>query len=507
MAQAIVARENGDDYQRLVLWSYINELLSKNSDIEVILHEFDEVKGFDDIIIKYKKPIIVCGERMIEKEYIQVKFHQHQSDFLTIENLIQPRFINSKKDSFLGNLSKAYKLLGDDYRTCLFTLYTPFDIDQKDTLYKIVDNRNRMITEKMFFDGTIKTKRAKDKNRILKHLNIADEDLKIILSRVKFYKGLSFPELINQLNIQLNTNGLVQISNNTVCNSYINLAKKWLCANKLELSREFVISECKSENLIYQIEKEVDQNIYVRTFENYVNSNEKNTNLLDLTGMFNLGKYLKKEYKWEHIYKITKEFFKEDTNLKGINGINLECSLTMAFLVGRVLNPKSGISSYPVQKTLNGVVSWDCIDEGKYDLLEDFCIVNENTVDENGLDSILIISMTNDIESDVMEYIKYEQFNVRNIYHIKSKNIGKNSIKNGAQCFNIAESIAKLLGERTRREKMSMTHLFVSAPVALMFLIGKLSLNMGKISFYEHDMTFREKDIYMKSAVFPIEGE
>ena len=56
MAKSIIARENGDDYQRLVLWQYINDFLLQDSNIDVIWHEYSEVKGFDDIVIKYKKP-------------------------------------------------------------------------------------------------------------------------------------------------------------------------------------------------------------------------------------------------------------------------------------------------------------------------------------------------------------------------------------------------------------------------------------------------------------------
>lgn len=507
MAQAIVARENGDDYQRLVLWNYINDFISKTSDIETIFHEFDEVKGFDDIIIKYKNPIIIGGERSVEKEYVQVKFHQYQSDFLTIDNLIQPEFINSKTQSFLGKLSDAYKLLGDDYSKCLFTLYTPFDIDQNDTLYEIVDNHSRMITKASLFDGTTRTKRAQDKNKILKHLNIEEEELKIILSRVRFYKGHPFPELIDLLNIYLGANGLVSISNQTVCNSYISLAKNWLSGNKLELSKEFIMSECKAEGLISPPE-EIRSRFAIKTFVNntsYLNQQEIET--LDLSEVFDGGKYLKKEYEWESIYQKIKSFCAEKENSGEIYSVHLECALTIAFLSGRVVNPKSGLCAYPMQKTLNGIVSWRCCSGDDADSFNNLCLCDEYIVNDNGMESVLMISITNNIEPDVMEYLQAHQVNVGKVYHIKSKNHGPESIKNGVQCWNVSEFIAKLLGSRTRREKITMTHVFVSAPSALMFSIGKLSLNMGKLTLYEHDMKYTKEDVYIKSAVFPMKGE
>lgn len=506
MAQAIVARENGDDYQRLVLWMYINKFIC-TSDIEIIFHEFDEVKGFDDIVIKYKSPQIICGERSVEKEYVQVKFHQYQSDFLTIDNLIQPKFINSKTKSFLGKLKDTYKLLGDEYRKCLFTLYTPFDINQNDILYKMVDNRSRMITRDSLFDGTTKTERAQIKNKILKHLNIEEEELKIILSRVRFYKGYPFPQLIDLLNIYLSANGLASISNRTVCNSYISLAKNWLSGSKLKLSKEFIMSECTAEGLISS-SKQIHSKFAIKTFLNNTSYlNDQKIDTLDLSEIFDSGKYLKKEYEWESVYQKMKSFCAQKENSGKVYSVHLECSLTVAFLSGRIVNPKSGLCAYPMQKTLDGIVSWMYCSGEDTDSFDNLCLCDEYLVNDNGTDSVLMISITNNITLDVMEYLEAHQVNIRKVYEIKSKNYGPESIKNGVQCWNVSEFIAKLLGSRTRREKIMTTHVFVSAPSALMFSIGKLSLNMGKLTLYEHDMKYTKEDVYIKSAVFPMKGE
>jgi|GEM_PF-1459328 len=507
MAKAIVARENGDDYQRLVLWLYICEFLYNNSDIETIFHEFDEVKGFDDIVIKYKRPLIYSGERKIEKQYIQVKYHQQQSDFLTIDNLIQPKFINSKKQSFLEKLKGAFELLGEDYDKCLFTLYTPFDIDQNDTLYKIVDNHDRMIKIDSFFDGTKITQRAKDKNKILEHLKIEERELKLILSRVRFYRGQSFPELVDQLNLLLVSNGLVPISNLTVKNSYIELAKHWLAGRSLQLSKEFILSECEAEGLLSP-KVEIEKTFAIKTFSNntlYLEQQEIET--VDISDAFNNGKYLKDEYEWDLIHQRIKSFCSVKENTDEVFSVHLECSNTTAFLTGRILNSKSGLCVYPMQKTSNGIVSWRNFISEKIDSFENLCLCNEYVTNETGSESILMISITNNVENDVLEYLSGKQKNVRKVYHIQSKNIGWDSIKNGVQCWNISDFIAKLLGSRTSLEKRAITHVFVSAPSALIFTLGKLSLNMGHLVLYEHDMKYEKKDIYFKSATFPMKGE
>lgn len=507
MAKAIVARENGDDYQRLVLWIYICKFLYNNSDIETISHEFDEVNGFDDIVIKYKSPIICAGERKIDKEYIQVKYHQQQSDFLTIDNLMKPKFINSKSKSFLEKLKSAFELKGVNYDKCLFTLYTPFDIEQNDTLYKIVDNHDRMIKIDSFFDGTKTTQRAKDMKKILEHLKIEDQELKLILTRVRFYRGPSFPELIEHLNQLLVSNRLVPISNLTVKNSYIELAKHWLAGNSLHLSKEFILKECEAECLLSP-KVETEKIFAIKTFLNnttYLEREEIET--VDISDLFNSGKYLKDEYEWESIHQRIKSFCCEKENTDVVFSVHLECSLTTAFLLGRIVNPKSGLCVYPMQKTSKGTVSWKNISSETFDSFGKICQCNEYISNEDGTESILMISITNDVENDVMEYFNGKQHNIRKVYHIQSKDCGVDSIKNGVQSWNVSNFVAKLLGSRTSFEKREMTHVFVSAPSALMFTLGKLSLNMGHLVLYEHDMKYEKKIIYVKSATFPMKGE
>ena len=101
MANAIVARENGDNYQRMVLTHHITKLIHGDSDYKRLFTEHPEIKSFDDIVVEYKQPAYKHGHRCIGKEFIQTKFHQYESDTITLDNLMLPSFVNSTKFSFL----------------------------------------------------------------------------------------------------------------------------------------------------------------------------------------------------------------------------------------------------------------------------------------------------------------------------------------------------------------------------------------------------------------------
>lgn len=87
MANAVAVRDYGDQYQALVFWKYALDLLKKDSDIENIGYEYDEIKSFDDIVIFYKKEQ-TFRNTTIDRVYIQVKFHMKQNKEFTIFLLV-----------------------------------------------------------------------------------------------------------------------------------------------------------------------------------------------------------------------------------------------------------------------------------------------------------------------------------------------------------------------------------------------------------------------------------
>ena len=99
MANGIVARDYGIEYQALVFWRYALELFNAQSNIETVSYEYAEFKSFDDIVIAYKNGK-VFRDTTINTEYIQVKFHMKQENEITMDGLLDPSDINVKKISF-----------------------------------------------------------------------------------------------------------------------------------------------------------------------------------------------------------------------------------------------------------------------------------------------------------------------------------------------------------------------------------------------------------------------
>ena len=57
MALSVVARILGDDYQARWFWFQACRLFSNSEVVESVSYEIEKYKGFDDVAIKYGKPV------------------------------------------------------------------------------------------------------------------------------------------------------------------------------------------------------------------------------------------------------------------------------------------------------------------------------------------------------------------------------------------------------------------------------------------------------------------
>lgn len=500
MAKAIVAREYGDEYQRLLLWYYITKLLSGNSDIQQLFTEFDEIQGFDDIVIVYARPIFQHGIRSIHKEYLQVKFHQAQNKRITVDSLMDPKFIGSTKYSFLHRLREAYIKCGEEYHNCAFTLYSTYEIDQADVLYSCFSNRDGFFLADKMFDNTVRTGRAKAKNLMMKHLEVDENDLKKILGQLRICIGPKYHDLVGWVNTGLRAVSLKTISPSSVVNPYISLAKKWLEGGVFEITPKFVMDECTYEDLIVRDEQEVCK-IAIKSFvKRTAHLSNLEIKLLDLSTQFENGKFINQVSSWENI-KNEIDIFRDQLDIAKTYEIYLECSYSLAFAAGRSFNSTSGFNIYPVQKTEQGIKLWHC-DNNTCETIEDVITTKVSKLNSQALGTILIISVTHDIEQEVIEFIKGENIQYSKVLHIKNKKVGRNALSDGNQCSQVAEYISLQLYKMSREEKQALTHVFISGPVSLSFYLGKYSSNFGNLQLYEHDRMLQYDQVYLKSATF-----
>ena len=255
MNKSIKARQDGDEYQYLYFWYYAMKMFESDEGIEKIEFESDERKYFDDFVVFYKKESFPKNylNHPISKEFFQIKYHVRNTELLSIDNLINKKYIG-KKTSILERL----KELNDKYNPddIHYIFISTHDIDSNDELYELISNEEGQISLETLYEGkTSRSKMGKVREKFKNHLNCSDDELKEILTPFRFKKGMSRESLIDIINDKLTLYGFEIIKPSSNINKYCQLISKWHSKNQTKITKDFIIKECKEEGLIKDSDK------------------------------------------------------------------------------------------------------------------------------------------------------------------------------------------------------------------------------------------------------------
>lgn len=230
---------------------------------------------------------------------------------------------------------------------------------------------------------------------------------------------------------------------------------------------------------------------------------EDTESCLSFIDKFN-GRNIKDEYDWnKDIYSNLKDFLLTNTCNKYAYQIFLDTHASIAFAAGRILNSKSGINIFPIQKTsINGTVLWDVklLPKRKYVDWE----ISYERFHENQYDSALVLNVTHNIYNDVIKFIEDKKLSIGRIINCTPSDIGaKNfSIEDGTHAAALAGSVYNAIGNRSIMERRAILHIFAAAPNAFMFFLGQNSVGFGKCMLYEYDFEQRNSCTYSQSISF-----
>lgn len=504
MAKAVSARQFGDEYQQLVFWKYALKMLSGNYEIANIKYEDENVKSYDDVVIEYEKPQIFRNT-VITTEYIQVKFHMRDEDLFTLDNLLDPAFINATKNSLLDNVVTAYRQLGDKFRNCVFVIYSMWDIAQGDILYELVSNVNRTIDiDKLFMGKTEQSQMGKIRKKLCTRLAVNELELKEILGQICIKsRQETLNDLKHVLNQKLEMMGLQVISGSKHINPYSQLIQKLNMSGHTVFTKGFLENQLHNEGL-YLIKKE-QALIAIRSFIKHAENLETKAEYILKLEEYFTGRFLKEEYQWEDtIYSRLKEFLVTNCQEDKEYNILIEANPTIAFLAGRILDIKTSKNIVPVQRTDNGIVKWERKDN---DIQYPQAICTSKTLDEGNDNVAVVISISRDILDDVEEYLLAEQLGVGRIVDVRLKTVDSANVIDGMHAWCLANQIKNVIDKRLLREKKGILHMFFACPNSMLFILARYSLSFGKIQLYEYDFNKQRTCTYYPTMTLPVKEE
>lgn len=119
---------------------------------------------------------------------------------------------------------------------------------------------------------------------------------------------------------------------------------------------------------------------------------------------------LRKGYSWEDVFKMLEKFVREKMKKDSEYQIALETSLSISFIIGRILNPKAGIKVTPIQKTLDGHSEWNRKENSQQS--QKMFLIKKDTLNTDANDMVISIGITHDIDADVRDFIDNSELKV-----------------------------------------------------------------------------------------------
>lgn len=494
MGKPIDALQKGIRYQNHIFWLRASEMLHENSNIAAVIYEDDQAKSFDDVVVEYIIPEI--GDYGLEDirvthDFYQVKYHIKNNEQIELLDLIEPTFINATSFSFLQRVQEAIE---DGFTKARFHIFTPWNIKKGDVLEKLIDNHHHKFLLDLLFDGKQKSNMSKNRNKLKAHLNVDDEGLRSILSRVRINHSQQSIDILvrDTLNSNFKVAGLIPIDFTSQINKYNELISNCSINNNKRFNANQLLEVCKQENLYigHNFFRSNEFSVGIRSFMRFAENLEVN-HLLCVSDHFD-NRHLKVERNWDNDISLKLRSFVEETFAVGNTYyIQFNAHNSITFATGLLLPSKSGSKVFPVQRG-DGLVAWipnihyEKKDYSKIDVeKQTFAVDDENVLP----DTIVCIGITHDINEHVSEYLKESDLTIGQRYNFSLLTEGNKAIDNGTHAWLLAEEVMRVLNTRLPSQRKGKVHLFMAAPAGFVFFLGQQAINLPDVVLYEHDFT------------------
>lgn len=508
MTQAVVTRRDGDVFQARMFWLHAARLLDDDGPIVRVGFE-SGLKGFDDIWIEYdpmRAPPGVRGNKLLV-ERMQCKWHATPGTF-THEDLARPEYINATTTSLLQRALAAYRADSADGKHSRLTLVTNHFAHEQDPLYSLLRMKSlNLDVDGLFVGKTARSATGKVRKAWQKHLGIDDDELRALCLRMGFNLTRdSLDALRGLLDEACRANGLVRPPTNVSTTVYDANIFEWVGQRRTVFNRKDFKEKCEQEGLLAPKPVNATKMFGVKTFEHALDRLENRcADVINLVPEFD-ERAIRDTHAWrDTLLPQLKDFLLRIPTTDGRIRLAIEAHATLAFAAGAILDTKSG-RQVDLEQRSPVLKIWAQDDQPLADD-QALWIYEEHILDENAGGTACAVSVTRDTTGAVKQYLQESQTKVRRLLIAKPANgPSPQAVSSGAHANTLAEKLAEKLKQdrnaslEARRERV---HLFIAAPNAFTFYLGRQTAMMKPVTLYEYDFTYQVDGTYSPSLSYP----
>ena len=508
MTSANTARQQGDQYQAREFWWQLCRMFDPHSKVRQVGFEVSGVKGFDDVGVFYRKGMLDENRQPLIADYYQIK-HHITNGAIRCQDLTDPAFLHAESVSLLQRLQRVqqtHPLKGVGIR---FIFYNTWGLDPHDKMLKeLVNPGNGSIRPERLAKDGLRSDIGKLRAAWREHLKIDDDaELLAILRPLRIMTGLTPTLQLSTLNDKLRLAGFVPVDEHLLANPYDDLALKLLEINQRLFTRPQAIKLARQHQL-WKGQPMIDEEhkgVAIRSFLRWTEYLEDEvedvgSDILDLLPYFDV-RQIKNEAWWNE--RIVPEVVRFTEGLAAHPyryRLHLHCHSSIGFLAGYCLPSKSGVDIVPMQSSGPGRrIAWQLDSQSGAAAYPAWQWSDEPVGD--GGDLALALSVTQNTVPAVRRYLADNPTAIGKLVVAQVEGgPSPKSVQGGDHAQALAEQLVDYLKDvQAQLPRRGTLHIFASAPIALLFLIGRLSRGLGRIQLYEYPFDNPDQQDYIPS--------
>jgi hypothetical protein len=508
MTQAVVTRRDGDVFQARMFWLHAVRLLDEQGPVVRVGFE-SGLKGFDDIWVEYdpaRAPQDHLGNSL-SVERMQCKWHATPGTF-TYEDLTRPEYINATSTSMLQRALEAYRADNSDGKFSRLVLVTNHFTSPQDSLHSCIRSKSLTLdVDKLFTGKTARSGTGRLRKLWREHLGIADDELRALCTRLGFnLTRESLDALRTLLDDACRTNGLVRPQSNSSSIIYDSNIFEWVGQRRMVFDRKTFKEKCAQEGLLADKPSGSRQIFGVKSFEHTLDRLENRcVEVLNLVSEFD-DRAIRNTSAWrDKLVPRLQDFLLKVPAPDGRVRLSIEAHATLAFAAGAVLDTKSGrLVELEQRSPMLKIWAPDDLQLPSSSPTWEF---EQHDLALDGHGTVCAIGVTRDTESAVRHYVQENRLKLRRLLLAKlTCGASASAVISGAHANMLAEQLAariKLDRESNATARRERYHLFISAPNAFTFYLGRQAAMMKPLTLYEFDFGYQVDGSYKPSLSYP----
>ncbi len=261
MANQVIPRLNGDEYQHLYSWWHVLSLLRRREHVTRVRVEDADGGSVDDVTVHYEP-----GSGKAEEFYhyfFQVKYHENQAQHYSSEKL-QERKGNGT--SLLEKFFSTWKRLGSEHPGKQIKLYLVSNWSwtrESDKLGQCLNNQDGKLSEEFFESGT-KSDIGKIRDEWRRHLAATPQEFRAFIETLHLQLGEgSFRQLQQMVSDRMEHVGL-QYDQNALAVA-VDIIRIWIRTKQADITVDLLEQVLKERSLYLPADGERCVTVYINT--------------------------------------------------------------------------------------------------------------------------------------------------------------------------------------------------------------------------------------------------